>query len=142
MTDWRKLVDRLQAVERDADEWREGLAAAEAEAAALRGELAEALKAGGVLKNGVAATAAHAPPPPVKRRKTMDYDRRHRILDLMKTRGGFLSVAEAARAEKASREIVGATLNQLCHEGKVRRVSRGRYALPDAGATTPAGAFT
>lgn len=66
------------------------------------------------------------------KRRSPDYDRAPKILKLFEERGGFLSIKEAAKALKEDRALVSGSMTRLATEGKVRRLSRGRYALiPD-----------
>lgn len=134
--DWRDIVERLVKAERDVGEWRAGLAAAEKEQAELQAQLEKALGRGGRAAqlvahamNGGRHKPAHAPPPPVKEPLTHDYQRRHRALELVKERGGFLTVPEFAKADQCPREVASGVLWRLAKEGVLHRVARGRYAL-------------
>lgn len=134
--DWRDIVERLVKAERDVGEWRAGLAAAEKEQAELQAQLEKALGRGGRAAqlvahamNGGRHKPAHAPPPPVKEAMRHDYQRRHRALDLVRERGGFLTVSEFAHAEKCPHDVAAGLLWRLAREGVLHRVARGRYAL-------------
>lgn len=130
-TDWKALVDRLTKAERDAAEWREGLADAEANVTALKGQLLENLGVGPGNGNGAAARPVAGRVPRVRRIRR-DFKRRDRILALVKARGGFITPGDVQSSEKVSRQCANGHLSRLAVKGKLRRVLRGRYTAVTA----------
>lgn len=136
MTNWTTLVAKLNKAEKDAQEWADGLKDAERTLSDARAEMAAALG----LKAPANGTAHKASAPVLKvvRRRVApkhirhDFKRKARVLALLKDKGGFLTVSDVASAEKCSVTLAGGTLRRLASEGKLSRVSRGRYAGSDA----------
>lgn len=146
--DWRDIVERLVKVEKDVQEWSDGLQASEREEADLRAQLKAALGKTGSRAQQLVAEAmngggrhkpSHAPPPPVKKapRLTHDYQRRHRVLELMQARGGFITNSEVLHVEKATPGAVTSIMSTLAKEGLIHRVGRARYALGPAQRPAP-----
>jgi hypothetical protein len=135
-TNWQALVAKLSKAEKDASEWRAGLADAETTLASAKAEMATALgMKPGQGSNGSAHKASPAPVPTtvklVKRGNKHDFARKARIAALAKEKGGFLTINDVAGAEKVSASLATGVLARMAALGKLRRVGIGRYALPE-----------
>ena len=121
-TNWDALLAKITKAQKNVDEWREGLAEAEQTLGNARAEMAAAL--------GLSSSDAQAAAPPAKKVKKLrhDYQRRARVLELLKEKGGFLTTDDVTRAERCGSGCATSILSRLCAEGRLTRISKGRYS--------------